>query len=587
MSSQIVEPGTGASSSNETSNEPPTITSATDDRSTTATVGRLEDIAVGEMKLARVGEHRVAVIRSASGVHALDNACPHQGYGLVTGSLDGELLTCQWHNWKFRVSDGRCLIGEEDVACHQTDVVDGDISVTITLPTKDEALNKLWPSLRSGFERDYVGQMARDTARLLQAGATAEDIVWEGLKSSAPRSEYGIGHGMAMAADCLTISDLYEADAKTLPVVQALSGLSEPTRGREAYALPVPEPAASLRDSIETEDVESAMASVLGLLDAGATRDEVLAEFLHVVGTHHIGYGHGAIYTQKTFELLDRVGWERAADLLPWLAMMLVYGTREDTLPYMKKAMRQIDDADLEAMVNAPDRTSTGWTDQDETLRQAILDSPQAAIAEAEAATIAGAGVEGLLDTVTLAVSERLLRYAPENDFDHSLDFGWLDITHGLTYAHAARWAWRNDPSPMTARLALFTVFLAHDTGRAARWGEEQLPLDLTAREGDVMTAVLEGRPADAVAFVLGADAERAGEDLVKASLDDRSGSFIVAAHIIKLSQAARGEAEAMGSSLPLAAAARYSASPRLERFVARNAVAALDFVRTGTPPKR
>ena len=53
------------------------------------------------------------------------------------------------------------------------------------------------------------------------------------------------------------------------------------------------------------------------------------------------------------------------------------------------------------------------------------------------------------------------------------------------------------------------------------------------------------------------------------------------------LTQAAREEAEFTGSPLPLAAAARYAAAPRLERFVARNVAEAQAFVRTGRPPKR
>ena len=52
--------------------------------STTEAVARLDDLAVGDMKLAKVGERRIVVVRTPSGVHALDNACPHQGYGLAT-----------------------------------------------------------------------------------------------------------------------------------------------------------------------------------------------------------------------------------------------------------------------------------------------------------------------------------------------------------------------------------------------------------------------------------------------------------------------------------------------------------------------
>ena len=52
---------------------------------------------------------------------ALDHACPHEGYGLTQGELDGDLLTCAWHNWKFRVDDGACVLGEEDVRTHAVD----------------------------------------------------------------------------------------------------------------------------------------------------------------------------------------------------------------------------------------------------------------------------------------------------------------------------------------------------------------------------------------------------------------------------------------------------------------------------------
>ncbi|MEM7143083.1 MAG: Rieske 2Fe-2S domain-containing protein, partial [Actinomycetota bacterium] len=101
-------------------------------RSTSAVVGTVDDLAEGQMKMAKVGEHRVVVVRTASGIHALDNACPHQGYGLATGALDGELVTCQWHNWKFRVDTGEAVMGEENVACHHVCVSGDEITVTVT-----------------------------------------------------------------------------------------------------------------------------------------------------------------------------------------------------------------------------------------------------------------------------------------------------------------------------------------------------------------------------------------------------------------------------------------------------------------------
>jgi hypothetical protein len=74
---------------------------------------------------------------------------------------------------------------------------------------------------------------------------------------------------------------------------------------------------------------------------------------------------------------------------------------------------------------------------------------------------------------------------------------------------------------------------------------------------------------------------------LARAALADRAGSFIVLAHLVKTAEAARTEAEATGSSLPLAAAARLIASPRRERFVAAAVHESVRFVETGRPPLR
>ena len=70
-------------------------------------------------------------------------------------------------------------------------------------------------------------------------------------------------------------------------------------------------------------------------------------------------------------------------------------------------------------------------------------------------------------------------------------------------------------------------------------------------------------------------------------SLEDGAGSFIVQAHIIKLSVAAAREFELLDDRIVLAGAAAFSAGRRIERFVANAAHEAIDFIRTGQPPKR
>src|SRR5699024_4906267 len=121
----------------------------------------LDGLPVGSMRMARVDGHRLTIVRTSEGVVALDHACPHEGYGLTQGVLADNLLTGAWHNWKFRVDDGTCLLGEEDVRTHDVTITpDGRLSVALDEPDPAELRPRLLASLRRGIERNYVGQVS-------------------------------------------------------------------------------------------------------------------------------------------------------------------------------------------------------------------------------------------------------------------------------------------------------------------------------------------------------------------------------------------------------------------------------------------
>jgi nitrite reductase/ring-hydroxylating ferredoxin subunit len=73
------------------------------------------DIGEGQGRLWRHGDKRIALFRTPAGVYAADNRCPHQGYALKDGDIREDVLTCAWHNWKFRLTDGKCLFGGENI----------------------------------------------------------------------------------------------------------------------------------------------------------------------------------------------------------------------------------------------------------------------------------------------------------------------------------------------------------------------------------------------------------------------------------------------------------------------------------------
>ncbi len=529
-------------------------------------IGHLDDFAVAAMKMVKVDGHRLCVVRTSEGVFALDQACPHEGYGLTTGELDGDLITCAWHNWKFRVSDGACVLGEENVRTHDVHVADdGTLSIALNQPTADELRPRLLDSLRRGIEKNYVGQVSRDVVRLLRADTNPGELIWEAVAYGAPRAEFGWGHAIASLTDCLAIVDHYDGDERALPIVQAIAGVAEEERDRPVQPLPDPvrvlpaDPRAEFRRLVESEQLAPAQSLLRGAIHAGFEASDIRPWFTDVISDHLLSYGHGAIYTQKAFQLLDRLGWDRADTVLPYLTPTIVYGTREDKLPYMKLFHRGIAQLDLAALAQAADEPLAGWSDDGRLLAALLGDNRTEAALATGAALAGGASVDAVLDAVTVAVSERMLRYDVAGERDFHDDFGWLDITHGMTYSNAARW--HLSEASVTAdsvRLVLWTAFLANWTGRH-EWHSA------IGRRDEI-----EPRSADPLAY---------GKSLQQESLLDGTSAFIVHAHAVKMSVAATAEALRLDSTIPLDATARFFAAPKLERFVARTVTESIDFL--------
>lgn len=71
------------------------------------TVAKLGAIPEGRAMAFPVGDRLVAVFNTGEGVYqAISDVCPHMGASLADGELEGGVVTCPWHAWRFRVADG-------------------------------------------------------------------------------------------------------------------------------------------------------------------------------------------------------------------------------------------------------------------------------------------------------------------------------------------------------------------------------------------------------------------------------------------------------------------------------------------------
>ena len=542
-------------------------------------------------------DKRIALFRTPQGVFATDNRCPHEGYALVRGDVRDDVLTCAWHNFKFRLGSGECLFGSENVRAYPVEVRGGMVHVDVEDPSPEIVRPQLFRSLLDAMDDLDFGRIARDTMRLQRVGTPLPEIVREGVRYAAPRAEYGWDHSLATLSDCLRLAAMFDGSLRSLPIIQALAVASEDQVRRPLRPQPDPVDVArefgSLEEGLATfphlvdgEQVDLAEGVFRGLLAAGATRDQLKHALLASVTDHFLGYGHPMIFTQKAFEMLDRIGWEEADTVLAPLVPEITWSTRYDKLPYMRRFLRvwEASEINLEALARMP-RNGASWDAA--AYRRAMLDgSPEETFDALRAGLEGGVAVDRLIDETSRAAAERLGRFDIDIDLDDTNEWGWLDVTHTLTYTDALRWAWATDPSPEVLRGLFHAAWFVQWTGRldARSPGPAPSPSP-TSDADDVFCAIAERDPGKAVALVNGYDGPREPLEraLGRAAAEDHSVAPIMVAHTVKTAQAAIMESRSLGGTPgnrePMAAAARFLASPKRERFVYQATLEAVAFV--------
>jgi nitrite reductase/ring-hydroxylating ferredoxin subunit len=65
-----------------------------------------DEIKEGQAKVVSINGEDVAVFRHEGGFYAIQHICPHRGGPLGEGQLEGSVVTCPWHGWKFDIKTG-------------------------------------------------------------------------------------------------------------------------------------------------------------------------------------------------------------------------------------------------------------------------------------------------------------------------------------------------------------------------------------------------------------------------------------------------------------------------------------------------
>lgn len=95
-------------------------------------VASVTDLKPGENKVVEVNGEQVALFNVDGEFFAITNTCPHRGGPLGEGFLEGDVVTCPWHGWKFNVKTGVSpVVPTAKVASYQVKVEGSDVMVAV------------------------------------------------------------------------------------------------------------------------------------------------------------------------------------------------------------------------------------------------------------------------------------------------------------------------------------------------------------------------------------------------------------------------------------------------------------------------
>jgi nitrite reductase (NADH) small subunit len=99
------------------------------------TVARVGEIADGEARTVAGPRKAISVFRVGEQYHAIDDMCPHMGASLAAGFVENGIVTCSWHFWRFRLSDGAWADNPRiKIGCYPVHVVGDEIRLELPDP---------------------------------------------------------------------------------------------------------------------------------------------------------------------------------------------------------------------------------------------------------------------------------------------------------------------------------------------------------------------------------------------------------------------------------------------------------------------
>jgi 3-phenylpropionate/trans-cinnamate dioxygenase ferredoxin component len=96
-------------------------------------VAEAAEMADGQARVVEVDGRSIAVFNVGGKFYAIDNLCPHRGGPLGEGDVEGTIVVCPWHAWRWDVTTGSNANNPAvRVACYPVTVEQGGVFVALS-----------------------------------------------------------------------------------------------------------------------------------------------------------------------------------------------------------------------------------------------------------------------------------------------------------------------------------------------------------------------------------------------------------------------------------------------------------------------
>jgi len=112
-------------------------------------LGAVEEFPLGRFRVFEISGRPVGVVRTAQGLFAVRNRCPHQGAAICAGRVSGTMVAsapfeyeysdktpvvaCPWHRWEFELASGRSYgrVTNKRLVTYPVEIEDDHVYVTL------------------------------------------------------------------------------------------------------------------------------------------------------------------------------------------------------------------------------------------------------------------------------------------------------------------------------------------------------------------------------------------------------------------------------------------------------------------------